>query len=194
MPIRFYGALGNRCSVGNAVAQGVAALAAKRLPDEFLPRCATRDGVDAGEVFLGPGATPVAPPGAAMQEQGGGGPTVAPPGHEAGAGLLLYSLVGEAVACSTRDTEAILSHDYTEHSSSRPACHHRPGRDHLVVQSGPLLCNHSWCAPRGARRQQRRQAGVDDAGHRAGWPRSSGGLSSARSTASPTGGGSEPRT
>src|SRR4029079_19150500 len=41
--IRFYGALGNRRSVGNAVAQGIAALAAKRLPDEVLPRCVTRD-------------------------------------------------------------------------------------------------------------------------------------------------------
>lgn len=52
--IRFYGALGNRRSIGNAVAQGIAALAAKQLPDEALPRCATRDGVHADQVFLDP--------------------------------------------------------------------------------------------------------------------------------------------
>lgn len=52
--IRFYGALGNRRSVGNAVAQGVAALAAKQLPDELLPCCATPNGIDANEIFLEP--------------------------------------------------------------------------------------------------------------------------------------------
>jgi hypothetical protein len=52
--IRFYGALGNRRSIGNAVAQGVAALAAKQLPDELLPRCMTRDGVVADDVTLSP--------------------------------------------------------------------------------------------------------------------------------------------
>lgn len=52
--IRFYGALGNRRSVGNAVDQAVAALAAKQMPDELLPRCMTRDGVDAHRVFLEP--------------------------------------------------------------------------------------------------------------------------------------------
>jgi len=51
---RFYGALGNRRSVGNAVAQGVAVLAAKQFPDELLPRCATRNGIEANEVFLEP--------------------------------------------------------------------------------------------------------------------------------------------
>jgi len=49
---RFYGALGNRRSIGNAVAQGIAALAAKQLPDEDLPRCRTRPGVSADTVFL----------------------------------------------------------------------------------------------------------------------------------------------
>jgi len=52
--IRFYGALGNRRSIGNAVAQGIAALAAKQLPDEALPRCVTRDGIDANQVILDP--------------------------------------------------------------------------------------------------------------------------------------------
>jgi hypothetical protein len=52
--IRFYGALGNRRSIGNAVAQGIAALAAKQFPDEVLPRCVTRDGVNAEQVFLDP--------------------------------------------------------------------------------------------------------------------------------------------
>ena len=52
--IRFYGALGNRRSVGNAVDQGIAALAAKQMPDEQLPRCMTRDGVDKYKVNLGP--------------------------------------------------------------------------------------------------------------------------------------------
>ena len=51
--IRFYSALGSGRSIGNAVAQGVATLAAKQLPDEILPRCVTRDGVDPHEVILG---------------------------------------------------------------------------------------------------------------------------------------------
>lgn len=50
---RFYGALGSGRSIANAVAQGVAILVAKQLPDEVLPRCVTRDGVDASEVILG---------------------------------------------------------------------------------------------------------------------------------------------
>jgi hypothetical protein len=50
--VRFYGALGNRRSIGNAVDQAVAALAAKQLPDEVLPRCVTRDGVDKYQVVL----------------------------------------------------------------------------------------------------------------------------------------------
>lgn len=52
--IRFYGALGNRRSIGNAVDQGIAALAAKQLPDEVLPRCLTRNSIDAHRVFLDP--------------------------------------------------------------------------------------------------------------------------------------------
>jgi formylglycine-generating enzyme required for sulfatase activity len=52
--IRFYGALGSRRSVGNAVDQAVAALAAKQLPDELLPRCLTRDGVNKYQLFLTP--------------------------------------------------------------------------------------------------------------------------------------------
>jgi tetratricopeptide (TPR) repeat protein len=51
---RFYGALGYRRSIGNAVAQGVAALAARQLPEELLPRCVTRDGIAAERAFLGP--------------------------------------------------------------------------------------------------------------------------------------------
>jgi hypothetical protein len=49
---RFYAALGNGRSIGNAVDHGVAALAAKQLPDEVLPRCLTRDGVDAYKLVL----------------------------------------------------------------------------------------------------------------------------------------------
>lgn len=49
---RFYGALGNRRSIGNAVAQGKAALAAKRLPYETQPQCVTRDGIDARRLVL----------------------------------------------------------------------------------------------------------------------------------------------
>ena len=48
----FYRALGNCRSVGNAVAQAVATLAAKQLPDEHLPVCRTRDGVSADQMFL----------------------------------------------------------------------------------------------------------------------------------------------
>jgi hypothetical protein len=51
--VGFYRALGNRRSVGNAVDQAVATLAAKQLPDEQLPRCRTRDGVDAHGLVLG---------------------------------------------------------------------------------------------------------------------------------------------
>lgn len=52
--IRFYFALASGRSVGNAVAHGVAALAAKQLPDEVMPRCLTRDGLDPERVFLDP--------------------------------------------------------------------------------------------------------------------------------------------
>ena len=52
--MRFYGALGNRRSIGNAFAQGVAALAARQPHSEHLPRCLTRDGVDADRVVLYP--------------------------------------------------------------------------------------------------------------------------------------------
>jgi hypothetical protein len=48
----FYRALGSRRSVGNAVDQAIATLAAKQLPDEHLPRCQTRDGVDAYQIML----------------------------------------------------------------------------------------------------------------------------------------------
>jgi len=51
--VGFYRALGNRRSVGNAVDQAIATLAAKQLPDEHLPRCRTRDGVDAYQTLLG---------------------------------------------------------------------------------------------------------------------------------------------
>lgn len=52
--IRFYGALGNRRSIGNAVEQGIAALLAKQLPGEVFPRCLTRNGIDAHRVHLDP--------------------------------------------------------------------------------------------------------------------------------------------
>ncbi len=51
--VGFYRALGNRRSVGNAVDQAIAILAAKQLPDEQLPRCRTRDGIDAHQLLLG---------------------------------------------------------------------------------------------------------------------------------------------
>ncbi len=50
--VGFYRALGHRRSVGNAVAQAVATLAAKQLSDEQLPICLTRDGVNADHVIL----------------------------------------------------------------------------------------------------------------------------------------------
>jgi hypothetical protein len=52
--VGFYRALGNRRSVGNAFDQAVATLAAKSMPDEGLPRCLTRDGIDAYKMTLGP--------------------------------------------------------------------------------------------------------------------------------------------
>lgn len=50
--VGFYRALGNRRSIGNAVEQAIATLAAKQLPDEHLPRYRTRKGVDAKQIFL----------------------------------------------------------------------------------------------------------------------------------------------
>ncbi len=50
--VGFYRALGSRRSVGNAVDQAVATLAAKQLPDEHLPCCRARDGVDAHRLVL----------------------------------------------------------------------------------------------------------------------------------------------
>lgn len=52
--VGFYRALGNRRSVGNAFDQAVATLAAKGMRDEELPRCLTRDGVDAHQLTLAP--------------------------------------------------------------------------------------------------------------------------------------------
>lgn len=49
---RLYGAIGNGRSVGNALESGIAVLAAHELPDELLPRCMTRDGVDAFQLVL----------------------------------------------------------------------------------------------------------------------------------------------
>lgn len=50
--VAFYRALGNRRSVGNAVDQGAAALAAKQLDAD--PVCKVRDGLLADQIFLGP--------------------------------------------------------------------------------------------------------------------------------------------
>ena len=54
--VGFYRALGNRRSIGNAVEQAIATLAAKQLPDEHVLRCRTRRGVDAEQIFLLPAA------------------------------------------------------------------------------------------------------------------------------------------
>jgi WD40 repeat protein len=53
--VAFYRALGNRCSVGNAVDQARATLAAMQLADEHLPIYRTRVGVDADQLFLATG-------------------------------------------------------------------------------------------------------------------------------------------
>ncbi len=50
--VAFYRALGNRRSIGNAVAQAGATLAAKHLTAEPHPVCRTRSGVSADQVFL----------------------------------------------------------------------------------------------------------------------------------------------
>jgi len=52
--VGFYRGLGNRMSLGLAVEHAVATLAAKQLPDEHLPRCRTRDGIDAHQIVLTP--------------------------------------------------------------------------------------------------------------------------------------------
>lgn len=50
--VRFYAALAAGRSIGNAVAQGTATLVARQLADSVLPRCVTRDGVDADAILL----------------------------------------------------------------------------------------------------------------------------------------------
>lgn len=50
--VSLYRALGYMCSVGNAVAQGVAALVAFGLPDARLPTCVTRPGLAPGDLVL----------------------------------------------------------------------------------------------------------------------------------------------
>jgi hypothetical protein len=50
--VAFYRALGYWCSIGNAVAQAIATLVAKQFPDEQVPVCRTRDGIDADQLFL----------------------------------------------------------------------------------------------------------------------------------------------
>ncbi|HEY6177495.1 MAG TPA: hypothetical protein VIX73_23725, partial [Kofleriaceae bacterium] len=50
--VGFYRALGYRRSVGNAVEQAIAALAAWALADEQLPVCRTRDGLTADRIVL----------------------------------------------------------------------------------------------------------------------------------------------
>jgi hypothetical protein len=50
--VGFYRALGYRRSVGNAIAQAIAALAARELPDAHVPVCRTRDGVSADQITL----------------------------------------------------------------------------------------------------------------------------------------------
>jgi hypothetical protein len=50
--VGFYRALGHRRSVGNAVDQAVATLAAKGLSSEHLPICRTREGISAAQVTL----------------------------------------------------------------------------------------------------------------------------------------------
>jgi hypothetical protein len=50
--VGFYRALGNGRSVGNAVEQAVATLAAKQFPDEHALCCRTRRGVDARQLYL----------------------------------------------------------------------------------------------------------------------------------------------
>jgi hypothetical protein len=50
--VSLYRALGYWRSIGNAVAQAIAALTAHRLPDATLPVCLTRAGVDAQRAML----------------------------------------------------------------------------------------------------------------------------------------------
>ena len=51
--VSFYRALGHRRSVSNAVEQAIATLAGAQLVGEHIPRCRTRDGIDAGQIILG---------------------------------------------------------------------------------------------------------------------------------------------
>lgn len=54
--VRFYGAIFHGRSIGNALLHGRAALAARQLLEELLPRCVTRKGVDAYSLVLGQSA------------------------------------------------------------------------------------------------------------------------------------------
>jgi hypothetical protein len=76
----FYRALGNGSSVGNAVDQAVAVLAAKGMPDEVMPRCLTRDGVDKYQVTLSPPDGPGNSAGPTQLSTGGGASPSRPPG------------------------------------------------------------------------------------------------------------------
>lgn len=49
---RFYGALANGRSIGNAMEHGIATIAAKQLPSSAAPRCITRPGVNAHAIVL----------------------------------------------------------------------------------------------------------------------------------------------
>jgi hypothetical protein len=49
--VGFYRALGYRCSIGDAVEQAIATMAAKRLPGERLPFCRFREGLTADQLF-----------------------------------------------------------------------------------------------------------------------------------------------
>lgn len=50
--VGLYRALGNARSVACAVDHAVATMAAKQVPGEHRPRCHTREGIDAGQIFL----------------------------------------------------------------------------------------------------------------------------------------------
>lgn len=71
--VAFYRALGNGSSVGNAVDQAVAVLAAKGMPEEVMPRCVTRDGIDQYQVTLDPGGRTGRDPGSGAERSVGAG-------------------------------------------------------------------------------------------------------------------------
>jgi len=101
--IGFYRALGYGRSIGNAVAQANAGVAALRLPDHAMPICMTRDDLDANKMAL----PPLTPRGPDIPAPAGS----AAPGRAFGAARKLLATLGERKTATDDDVfAATMSH------------------------------------------------------------------------------------